>query len=88
MDSLTPTKKQIFAGTKPIRLGIFSASGSGKSHLIREIMTNKDFGFQDKIHANHCFIICPTLKLDTAYDDIKTNLENRSTKDHQFDETK
>lgn len=44
MDSITPSKKQIFAGTKPIRLGIFSSSGSGKSHLISEIMTNKEFG--------------------------------------------
>ncbi len=48
MDSLTPSKRQIFAGTKPIRLGIFSSSGSGKSHLIREIMTNKEFGLHDK----------------------------------------
>jgi hypothetical protein len=75
MDSITPTKKQIFAGTKPIRLGIFSSSGSGKSHLISQILTNKDFGLQDKFDPDKIFIICPTLKLDDSYDKIKKNLE-------------
>ncbi len=82
MDSLTPTKRQIFAGTKPIRLGIFSSSGSGKSHLIKEILTSREFSFDQKFFPDKVFIICPTLKLDTAYDEIKENLENRSTKDH------
>ena len=82
MDSITPTKKQIFAGTKPIRLGIFSSSGSGKSHLIKQILTNKEFGLQDKFEPDKIFVICPTLKLDTSYDEIKENLEHRSTKDH------
>jgi hypothetical protein len=34
------------------------------------------------------FVVCPTLKLDCAYDEIKENLEKRSTKDNQFEETK
>jgi len=43
-----PSKKEIFGGPKPFRLGIFSSSGSGKSYLIRELLTNKDFGFDAK----------------------------------------
>jgi hypothetical protein len=74
MDSITPSKRQIFAGSKPIRLGIFSSSGSGKSHLISEILTNPEFGLHDKYKANHIFIICPTLKLDDSYSKIKQNL--------------
>lgn len=88
MDSTTPTKKQIFAGTKPIRLGIFSSSGSGKSHLIKELMTSPEYGLIDKFKPDHIFIICPTLKLDSAYDAIKDNLKARSTTEHEFEESK
>jgi hypothetical protein len=74
-DSLTPNKRNIFAGEKPIRLGIFASSGSGKSHLIKEILTNKEMGIIEKYEPDNVFIICPTLKLDDAYEHIKKNLE-------------
>lgn len=65
-----PSKKEIFGGPKPFRLGIFSSSGSGKSYLIRELLTNKDFGFDAKFKPQNIYIICPTLKLDDTYQDI------------------
>ena len=84
----TPSKKQIFGGSKPFRLGIFSSSGSGKSYLIKELLTNKDFGFADKFKVANTYIICPTLKLDDTYTDIIESLEDRSTKKDKFDKVK
>ena len=75
MVELTPTKRQIFAGDRPFRLGIFAGSGSGKSHLIKEILLNRDFDILGRYEPDHIFVICPTLKLDTTYNDIKTYLE-------------
>lgn len=40
----TPTKREIFGSDKPFRLGLFASSGSGKSHLISEMLTCDDWG--------------------------------------------
>ena len=39
-----PSKKELFGGEKSFRLGLFASSGSGKSHLISEMLTNPDWG--------------------------------------------
>lgn len=39
-----PKKKEVFGNDKPFRLAIISSSGSGKSVLINEMMTNPTFG--------------------------------------------
>lgn len=51
-------------------------------------MTNSQYGLIDKFKPDHIFIICPTLKLDSAYDAIKDNLKARSTTEHEFEESK
>ena len=80
-----PKKKDIFGGDKSFRLLLAASSGSGKSQIIKELMTNPSFGLQSKFQPDNIFIICPTLKVDSAYDDdIIPSLEKRSTKDHQF----
>lgn len=43
-----PKKHEIFGGEKSFRLGLFASSGSGKSHLISEMLTNKSWGLVDK----------------------------------------
>jgi hypothetical protein len=60
-----------------------ASSGSGKSQVIKEIMTNPSFGITSKFHPDNIFIICPTLKVDDAYSaDIIPSLKKRSTKEH------
>jgi hypothetical protein len=44
MARFMPKKKDIFGDDKPFRLAIISSSGSGKSVLINEMMTNPSFG--------------------------------------------
>lgn len=44
MSKFMPKKKDIFGDDKPFRLAIISSSGSGKSVLINEMMTNPTFG--------------------------------------------
>jgi len=63
-NEFTPSKKEIFGGEKPFRLGLFASSGSGKSHLISEMLTGPDWGILQKFDANRVFIICPTTSLD------------------------
>lgn len=84
-----PAKRDIFGGEKSFRLLLASSSGSGKSQIIKELMTDPSWGIVDKFHPENVYIICPTLKVDSAYDDdVIPSLEARSTKDHQFDKHK
>lgn len=39
-NTFTPTKSEIFGGTKSFRLGMFACSTGGKSHMISELLTN------------------------------------------------
>jgi hypothetical protein len=81
-----PSKKEIFGGEKSFRLLLAASSGSGKSQIIKELRTNPAFGLTSKFKPDNVYILCPTLKVDSAYDDsIIPSLEARSTKDHQFD---
>ncbi len=82
----TPRKKDVFGGDKPFRLAIISSSGSGKSVLINEMLTNPTFGLDSKFPPDRVYVFSATAnKLDSAYDKIIDNLEARSTKDHTFD---
>lgn len=48
-------------------------------------MTDPSFGITTKFKPDNIYIICPTLKMDSAYDDdIIPFLEARSTKEHEF----
>ena len=51
-------------------MGLFASSGSGKSHLISELMTNPDWGLNTKFDADRVFLICPTISMDDGYDKI------------------
>jgi len=76
MAQFTPKKKDIFGGEKPFRLAIISSSGSGKSVLINEMMTNPTFGLDKKFLPDRVFVFSATAnKLDSAYDKIMENLE-------------
>jgi hypothetical protein len=60
-----------------------ASSGSGKSQVIKELLTNPSFGITSKFFSDHVYIICPTLKVDDAYSaDIIPALKKRSTKEH------
>jgi hypothetical protein len=81
----TPSKREIFGSDKPFRLGLFASSGSGKSHLISEMLTGEDWGIISKFDANRIFIICPTTSLDSGYDKVIQKLEQKSTEEKRFD---
>ncbi len=86
MARFMPKKKEIFGDDKPFRLAIISSSGSGKSVLINEMMTNPSFGLVQKFLPDRIYIFSATAnKLDSAYDKIFDSLKKRSTKDHEFE---
>ena len=71
-----PKKKDIFGDDKPFRLAIISSSGSGKSVLINEMLTNPSFGLRQKFLPDRIFIFSATAnKLDSAYDKIMDDLK-------------
>lgn len=81
-----PKKKDIFGDDKPFRLAIVSSSGSGKSQLINEMMTNPTFGLVQKFPVDRIYVFSVTAnKLDDAYVKIIDSLKKRSTKEHEFD---
>jgi hypothetical protein len=77
-----PKLKDIFGGEKSFRLLLAASSGSGKSQLIKELLTNPKFGITEKFHPENVYIICPTLKVDDAYQEIFDSLEARSSEHH------
>ena len=85
-----PSKSEIFGNDKSFRLLLAASSGSGKSQIIKELLTNPSWGLTTKFkHPENVYIICPTLKVDSAYDeDIIPSLEARSTEKHQYDKYK
>ena len=84
----TPSKAEIFGSEKPFRLGLFASSGSGKSHLISQMLTGSDWGIISKFDANRVFIICPTTSMDSGYDKVIEALESKSTEDKRFEKEK
>jgi len=83
-----PHKKDIYGNDKPFRLALFASSGSGKSHLISEMLTEPDWGIVSKFDANRVFLICPTISMDSGYDKVIESLENKSTEDKRFEKEK
>jgi hypothetical protein len=89
INSFTPAKSDIFGGPKSFRLGMFASSTGGKSHMISELLTNKDWGLiPHKFKSDRVYLICPTISFDDSYSNIKSTLKKYSTKDHEFDEDK
>ena len=83
MSQFLPKKRDVFGNDKPFRLAIISSSGSGKSVLINEMMTNPSFGLVQKFPVDRVYVFSATAnKLDSAYDKIIDSLTARSTKDH------
>jgi len=84
-NTFTPTKSEIFGGTKSFRLGMFACSTGGKSHMISELLCNPDWGLiPNKFKSDRVFLICPTISFDDSYANIKSTLKRHSTKDHEF----
>ena len=68
---------------------MFASSTGGKSHMISELLTNKDWGLiPNKFKSDRVYLICPTISFDDSYSNIKSTLKRYSTKDHEFDEDK
>lgn len=81
-----PRKREVFGNDKPFRLAIISSSGSGKSVLINEMLTNPSFGLVQKFPVDRIYVFSTTAnKLDSAYDKLIDSMTARSTKDHEFD---
>jgi predicted nuclease of restriction endonuclease-like RecB superfamily len=60
------------------------------SQIIKELLTDPSWSLTAKFgHRENIYIVCPTLKVDSAYDDdIIPYLEATSTKEHYFDKHK
>ena len=69
-------------------MGLFASSGSGKSHLISEILTDPLWGVEKNIDCNRIFLICPTISLDNAYQKVIEHYESKSDEDKHFDKNK
>jgi len=63
-NNFTPTKKEIFCELPSFRCLITASSNSGKSHLIKTLLTDPSFGLTEKFKVSNIFVICPTLKID------------------------
>jgi hypothetical protein len=61
---LLPNPRETF------RLVLFSPSNSGKSNLIKNIITRAEFGY-GKYYQSNIFIVSQTLKVDKIWDDLK-----------------
>ena len=84
-NTFTPSKAEIFGGTKSFRLGLFASSAGGKSHMINELLTNPEWGLlPNKFKSDRVFLICPTISFDDSYANIKSTLKRHSTNDHKF----
>lgn len=80
LSQFMPRKKDVFGNDKPFRLAIVSSSGSGKSVLINEMLTNPSFGLTTKFPVDRIYVFSATAgKLDSAYDTIIDSLTARST---------
>lgn len=67
-NTFTPSKAEIFGGTKSFRLGLFASSAGGKSHMINELLTNPEWGLlPNKFKSDRVFLICPTISFDDSY---------------------
>ena len=66
----TPSKRELFGGERPFRLGLFASSGSGKSHLISQMLTGDDWGILSRFDCDRVFLICPTISMDSGYDKV------------------
>ena len=64
---------------KCFRLLIFSPSNSGKSNLIKNIITRQDFGYND-FYRKNIFLFSPTIHIDPIWQNIDL------PKTHLFDE--
>jgi len=80
-----PSKAEIFGSFKSFKLLITASSNSGKSHLIKNLFTDKSFNLYNRVPADQVYIFNPTIDLDDSYTEIIQNLEKMSTKEHEFD---
>lgn len=81
-----PSKAEIFTDFESFRLLITASSGSGKSQLVKTLLTDSSFGIRDKFKPDHVFLLCPTQMIDDAWGDVIEDLKKRSTQDHDFNE--
>lgn len=81
-----PTKSEIFSDFESFRLLITASSGSGKSQLVKTLLTDPSFGIREKFEVDQIYLLCPTQLIDDAWNDVKEDLMKRSTKDHDFKE--
>lgn len=84
MINFTPNKHQIFGNDKPFRLALYAASNSGKSFLIKEMLTNESWGLSNKYHPDRIYIFNPSAEFDDSCMEIIQDLEDRSTEEHKF----
>ena len=55
-----PTKSEIFSDFESFRLLITASSGSGKSQLVKALLTDPSFALREKFHVNDIYLWCPT----------------------------
>ena len=66
MMNFTPRKSEIFGNEKPFRLALYAASNSGKSFLIKEMLTNEGWGLVNKYHPDRVYIFNPSADFDDS----------------------
>ena len=81
-----PSKSEIFCEQPSFRCLVTASSNSGKSHLIKTLLTDPSFGLTDMFKVSNIYVCCPTTKIDTNWTDITDNFKTRSTKDDEFKE--
>ncbi len=82
-----PAKKDIFGSFESFRCLLSSSSGSGKSRLLKTLLTDESFAIRDKFKVSNIYIFCPTIKVDPAWEDIINDFKSRSTRDDEFVES-
>jgi len=66
---------------------ITASSNSGKSHLIKTLLTDISFGLTEKFKVSNIYVCCPTTKIDNTWSEITDSFKGRSTKDDEFNES-